>query len=277
MAEFREEFLRNPYLSLNNWFGALNSENKQAIIPVEESNDVIRELSYTSYEGGHKFMIIWHPEKMNSEAANTLLKILEEPPEQTYFILVTSASDQLLTTILSRVQQIPFYKIEEEAIISALERTHDVSPGAAKQAALLCDGNYNEALRVLEQNDEQLSFLQHFQTFMRLALKFDCEKAFQWIDANAVLGREKQKQFLQYALEIFRNCLMYNFGSKGLIHLGGNELQFLEKFAPFVTQKNYEKLSEEFNLSYYYIERNANPKILFFDLLLKTNELINLK
>jgi DNA polymerase-3 subunit delta' len=112
---------------------------------------------------------------------------------------------------------------------------------------------------------------------MRLALKFDCGKALSWIDDNATTGREKQKQFLQYSLEVFRDSLMFNFGDRNLVRLNGQEKQFLEKFAPFVNRKNYERLVDEFNNSYYYIERNANPKILFMDLILKTNELINLK
>lgn len=277
IKEFRDLFLENPYLTLNEWFNELGAENKQPIIPVEESNNIIRQLSYTSYEGAYKIMVIWQPEKMNVQAANTLLKILEEPPEQTLFILVSDSPDQLLTTIISRVQQIPFYKLGEQDVIAALMERYKVNADAAKQAALLCDGNFNEARILLTQNDEQLSFLQHFQGFMRLALKFDCEKALQWIDSNAASGREKQKQFLQYSLEIFRDSLMYNFGSRDLVRLSGSEKQFLEKFAPFISQKNYEKLAEEFNSSYYYIERNANPKILFMDLLLRTNELINLR
>lgn len=277
IAEFREVFLQNPYLSLNDWFNELGAENKQPIIPVDESASILKQLSYTSYEGSYKIMIIWQPEKMNTEAANKLLKILEEPPDQTVFILVSSAPDQLLPTIISRVQQIPFYKLGEKEIINALVKDFGVSEEIAKQAALLADGNFNEAKHILSNQDEQTSFLQNFQNFMRLALKFDCEKALKWIDTNAESGREQQKQFLHYSLEIFRDSLMFNYGQKELVRLSGNEKNFLEKFAPFVNQKNYEKLVEEFNSSYYYIERNANPKILFMDLLLKTNELINLK
>lgn len=275
ITEFREAFLQNPYLSLNDWFNELSAENKQPIIPVDESASILKQLSYTSYEGSYKIMIIWQPEKMNTEAANKLLKILEEPPEQTLFILVSSAPDQLLPTIISRVQQIPFYKIDEKDIISALVKQFGISEEAARQAALLSDGSFNEAKHILSNQDEQVSFLQHFQNFMRLALKFDCEKALKWIDTNAEAGREQQKQFIQYSLEIFRDSLMFNFGQRDLIRLSGNEKSFLEKFAPFINQKNYERLVEEFNSSYYYIERNANPKILFMDLLLKTNELIN--
>ena len=110
---------------------------------------------------------------------------------------------------------------------------------------------------------------------MRISLKFDCDKAFEIVDELAALGREKQKLFLQYGLEVFRDCLMYNFGEKNLIRLAGAEKQFLEKFAPYITNRNYQKLTEIFNDNYYYVERNANPKILFMDLIMKTNELIN--
>lgn len=277
ISEFREAFLENPYLSLNDWFNEISAENKQPIIPVDESNNIIKQLSYTSFEGSYKIIIIWQPEKMNQEAANSLLKILEEPPDKTLFFLVSTTPENLLSTILSRVQQIPFFKLNETDITDALMKLYNVNTENARQIALLCGGNLNEAKKLLAENDEQVLFLQHFQTFMRLAFKFDCEKALQWIDANAATGREKQKQFVQYALEIFRDALMHNFGSPSLVRLSGSEKQFLEKFAPFITQKNYEALIEEFNNSHYYIERNANPKILFMDLLLKTNELLNKK
>jgi DNA polymerase III subunit delta' len=277
VKEFREAYLQQPYLNLNDWFNELSAENKQPLISVEESADILRKLSYTSYEGSYKTMIIWQPEKMNADAANKLLKILEEPPDETIFILVCNAPDQLLATIISRVQTIPFYPLSEEDIMKGLMDKFQVNTEVAKQAAILADGDFREALSVLTQQEESVSFLNHFQAFMRLALKFDAAKALAWIDENATTGREKQKQFLQYALAVFRDALMYNFGDKQLVRLSGQEKQFLEKFAPFINRRNYEKLVEEFNANYYYIERNANPKILFMDLLLKTNELINLK
>jgi DNA polymerase III subunit delta' len=277
IKEFREAFLQQPYLSLNDWFNELSAENKQPIIPVEESSDILRKLSYTSYEGSYKIMVIWQPEKMNAESANKLLKILEEPPDQTIFVLVSTQPDQLLATIFSRVQQIPFYGSSEEEVAEALRLNYGVDEAVARQSAMMANGNYGEAIALIGSDDDNVSFLNNFQSFMRLALKFDCSKALQWIDENAATGRERQKQFFQYALEVFRDSLMFNYGEKNLVRLSGQERQFLEKFAPFVNQKNYERLIEEFNNSYYYIERNANPKILFMDLLLKTNELINLK
>ncbi|PBQ31837.1 DNA polymerase III subunit delta' [Sphingobacteriaceae bacterium] len=277
IKEFREAFLANPYLTLDGWFNEISAENKQPLIPVEEANDILKKLSYTSYEGSYKMMLIWQPEKMNAESANKLLKILEEPPEKTIFVLISNNPEQLLATIFSRVQQIPFYSNSEDEIANALVSQFKINPEVARQTAILSNGSYSEALHLLTQNEESVSFLNNFQTFMRLALKFDCGKALTWIDDNASSGREKQKQFLQYSLEVFRDSLMFNYGDKNLVRLSGQEKQFLEKFAPFVNQKNYERLVEEFNSNYYYIERNANPKILFMDLILKTNELINMK
>jgi DNA polymerase-3 subunit delta' len=277
IKEFREVYLNKPYLSLDDWFNEINAENKQPVIAVDEAIDILKKLSYTSYEGSYKIMVIWQPEKMNLDTSNKLLKILEEPPEKTIFILVSNQTEKLIDTIISRVQQIPFYSCSEQEITEALIYNYKINAELAKQTAILANGNYGEALSLLVNNEESVSFLENFQTFMRVALKFDPGKALTWVDDNAASGREKQKQFLQYALEVFRDCLMHNFGEKNLVRLSGAEKQFLEKFAPFINQKNYEKLITEFNDNYYYIERNANPKILFLDLILKTNELLHFK
>ncbi len=277
IIEFREAYLNDPYLTLADWFLEAGAENKQPIIPVDQANDILRKLSYTSYEGSYKIMVIWQPEKMNTEAANKLLKILEEPPEQTIFILVANYPEQLLATIISRVQQIPFRPESDEVIAKGLIEKYDVDSAAANSAALLAGGSFGAALKALREVDGSVSVLKDFQDFMRLALRFDAGKAVQWVDENALRGREKHKQFIQYALEIFREALMYNFGEKKLLRMKSDERAFLEKFAPFINQRNYEALIEEFNNNYYYVERNANPKILFMDLLLKSNELINKK
>ncbi|MES2761723.1 MAG: DNA polymerase III subunit delta' [Bacteroidota bacterium] len=276
VTEFREAFIETPYLTVHDWFDNLSAENKQPTIPTDEANDILKKLSYTSYEGGYKIMIIWQPEKMNTPAANKLLKILEEPPEQTLFLLVCNHPDQLLATIISRVQQIPFYKIDTEDLVKGLQDQFDCQPTAAKQAALLSDGSYREAQLLLQHLDGGTAYLQNFRTFMLIALKFDAIKAVAWVDENSRIGREKQKQFLQYGLEIFRDCLMFNFGSAELVRHSGEEKEFITKFARFVHQRNYERLLEEFNSAFYHVERNANPKILFMDLIMKTNELINL-
>jgi DNA polymerase-3 subunit delta' len=277
LIEFRESFLENPYITIHDWFNNLSAENKQPLIPTDEAGSILKKLSYTSYEGGYKVMLIWQPETMNAEAANKLLKILEEPPEQTLFILVCNQPDKLLTTILSRVQQLLFLKINPEDISSGLINQFGCQEKQAKEAAFMCDGNYREAQLLLLQHEEEHGFLQLFRNFMMIALNFDAIKAVAWIDENARVGRERQKQFLQYGLEIFRDCLMHNFGSADLVRLSGEEKTFVTKFSKFIHHRNYEKITTEFNSSFYYIERNANPKILFMDLIMKINELINLK
>jgi DNA polymerase-3 subunit delta' len=277
IADFREAVLDDPYITINKWSGIMDAGNKQPVIPVEEANMILKKLSYTSFEGSYKMMVIWQPEKMNAESANRLLKILEEPPDKTIFVLVAAAPDQLLPTILSRVQLIPFYQSSEEEIIKALVARFHVNEQAARQAALLSDGNYAEAVASLSESEDSVSFLGHFQAFMRLAIRFEAAKAIRWIDENASTGREKQKQFLQYGLQVFRDSLMFNYGERSLVRLSGEELSFLEKFAPFVTTNNYQLLVEEFNTNYYYVERNANPKILFMDLLLKTSDFMRRK
>lgn len=276
LPEFRELFIETPYITIKDWFDSLDAENKQPIIPTDEANDILKKLSYTSYEGGYKIMMIWQPEKMNASSANKLLKILEEPPEQTLFLLVCNHPEQLLATIISRVQQIPFFTIDTNDIAIGLVSEFSCSPVIAKQVALLSNGNYREAQLLLKHADGGSEYLQNFRAFMLMALKFDAPKAIQWVDDNSRIGREKQKQFLHYGLEIFRDCLMVNFGSVDLVRHSGEEKEFILKFSRFVHQRNYEKLLEEFNGAYYHVERNANPKILFMDLVMKTNELLNI-
>lgn len=277
LPDFREAFTRNAYLSLNDWISELDADNKQLLIPTDESADILKKLSYTSFEGSYKIMIIWQAERMNTEAANRLLKVLEEPPDETVFILVSSQPDQLLATILSRVQHIPFYQVEESVISEALVKHFQVSKEVADQAAFISGGNFHDAMMALYKDEESVSLLSRFQNFMRLAIKFDCSKALVWIDENASLGREKQKDFITYALAVFRDAIMFNFGERSLVKLSGSEKQFLEKFAPFINTRNYQQLVEEYNQAYYYVERNANPKILFMDLLMKTNDYLSLK
>jgi len=277
LVYFREAILKNPYILEAQWMEELDGENKQSLIPVDEAASILKKLSYTSYEGGYKITLIWQPEKMNSEAANSLLKILEEPPEQTLFILVSIHPDKLLATILSRVQHIPFSQISESEIELALIEKYSINNEIARHAAYLSEGNFGEAFQICGKEEGEINFLNSFREFMRLAIKFDCEKLLQWIDETATMGREKHKQLLSFALRVFRDSLMYNYGNKNLVKLAGSEKQFLEKFASFINQNNHILLIEEFNNSIYDLERNANPKILFTSLYFKTNELLNKK
>ena len=278
MADFRHAFLNNPYLNQQDWLNEIGADNKQLVIAADESNNIIKQLSYTSFEGGYKVMIIWCPEKMNDSAANKLLKIVEEPPEKTIFILVCHQYDQLLSTILSRTQLVKFSVNSESEIVEALQ-AKGYNQQKSVYAAKLADGNINKALDTLnnEQDSQEVNLLEHFQQFMRTALKFNPFKINQWIDATASLGREKQKQFFNYGLQLLRDCIVINFSSEQLVKCNSEELDFLKKFAPFVHVNNIEGITEEFNKTIFHIERNANPKIVLMDFSLKMNELLNLK
>jgi DNA polymerase III subunit delta' len=277
MGLFREEVLRNPYLNLNDWFEALDAANKQPIISAEESNDILKKLSYTAFEGGYKLMIIWYPEKMNATSANKLLKILEEPPELTLFFLVTSAPDQIIGTILSRTQLINLDLIEETVLAKEISTYYKLNESDALNVARLAEGSWRSVQSIMEEQEDMVALVQHFQSLMRLALKFDAIKANQWIEQTAALGRERQKQFFQYGLHLLREAIMINYGAANLVKLRGDELSFIQKFAPFIHAINEEVIIDIFEQAYYAIERNANPKILLMDIVLKLNEWINKK
>jgi DNA polymerase III subunit delta' len=274
---FREAVIRNPYLTLNDWFDELNAENKQPIISAEESSEILKKLSYTAYEGGYKIMLIWYPEKMNAVSANKLLKILEEPPEKTLFFLVTTAPDQIITTILSRTQMVKVGNISESILAHEIEQYYKLNAQDALNVARLAEGSWREVQSIMEEQDEMVALVQHFQALMRLALKFDALKMNQWIEQTAGFGRERQKQFFQYALHLIREALMINHGASNLVRLRGDELEFIKKFAPFIHEGNYERIIETFESAYFFVERNANAKILLMDVGLKLNEYMNFK
>jgi DNA polymerase-3 subunit delta' len=274
-AKWREAFLDNPYITLFSWFESLDAENKQAVIGAEESSEVLRKLSLTTYEAEYKIMIIWQAEKMNQSAANKLLKILEEPPDKTLFLLVCENEDQLLRTIVSRTQLIKIPRIADAELMSVLVDQHGLSPEAAEKTAHLADGNYAEAKLLISENENAAHNLSGFQKLMRASLKFNPQGVFAWIDEMNSAGRERQKNFISYALHIIRESIVLNYGDPSLVKLGADEQEFVRKFAPFIHAGNIERFTEELNKAYYHMERNANAKILFMDLAFKFNELLN--
>ena len=276
LEEFREAFLGFPYMDVNDWFNHIDAENKQPVIGTEESNEIIRKLSFTSYEGRGKIMVIWMPEKMNAAAANKLLKILEEPPDETFFFLVSGAADQLLATILSRVQLIQVTPPDVNDTAQVIAKNFEMPMQRAGQIAALSQGNIKQAYLLADENISVNLYLELFQNFMRACLRFDAMKISAWIDETASMGREKQKQFLLYALQTFRNCILMKYAPDAMIATE-EEKGFLQKFHSYINMQNQEGLMEEFNKAFYHIERNASAKILFMDLALKTNELLNKK
>ena len=269
-AEWRQAFLENPYLSLHDWFSHIAAENKQPVIGVKESTEILRKLSLTTYEGEFKIMLIWHPEKMNVQAANKLLKILEQPPDKTIFLLVSGNEEALLRTIVSRTQLIKTARISDEEIKNALIEK-GIAANDAARIAYLSDGDYNAAQKLTAENHEEKYYLHQFREWIRMCFSGKIADVVSWVEeiANAKVGREKQKGFLCYGMNIIRECLAGIYGDKKLLRVDGEELDFVQKLSTLLDGNTCRKLSDELNEAILHIERNGNGKIIFTDLSLK--------
>lgn len=276
IAQWRDALLENAYLTLEEWFAKLDADNKQPVIATDESGEILRKLSLTTFEGEYKIMIIWLAEKMNITAANKLLKILEEPPDKTLFLLVTENEDQLLRTIVSRTQLVKVRSIADPDLRAALVARHGLSESDAEKITFQADGSYSAARQILERNEQAVFNLATFQKWMRASLKFDAGKVLDAVDDLAAVGRERQKNFISYALTLVRESLIYNYADKSLVRMAGEELAFISKFAPFIHAANGEKFIEELDKASLHIERNGSPKMVFLDLSFKANELLNI-
>jgi DNA polymerase-3 subunit delta' len=275
IKEFREAFLEDSYLTLDSWFGKIEAENKQPVIGTEESGEILKKLSLTTFEGEYKIMIIWMAEKMNLTAANKLLKILEEPPDKTLFLLVTEAEDQLLRTIVSRTQLVKLSRLNDDDIHGALKVRFSLSDDDAARITFQADGSFSAASRLVTTDEQAVFNLQVFQKWMRACLKFNMSGVMEAVDEFAAAGRERQKQFLAYSLEMIRESLLVNYADQSLVRIAGDEKNFVTKFSPFVHAANAYRFMNEINLALQHIERNGSAKIVFMDLSFKANELLN--
>ncbi len=268
---------QSGYITLNQWYEAIDIENKQAIINKDDCNSIITTLAYKSYEAEYKVMIIWMVDKLFHSAAPKILKILEEPPEKTLFILITEDQEQLLPTIRSRTQIVKIPKINDEDLIQALMEKKACTADEAKRVINLSEGSYQRALINLESDeDEQANFVL-FRDWMRLCYTNDVAKIVNFVGDISKIGREKQKNFLSYALRTARNGILLNLQQDDLVKLENEEMNFTKKFSPFINPANIQQFAKEFNEALFHIERNANPSILFLDLSLKSMRLLKLK
>ena len=282
--EWRDFVIENPYANLFEWLQFIGVENKQGNINVDEAEDVVKKLQLKSYEGGYKIMIIWMAEKLNTSAANKLLKIIEEPPKNTVFILVAENEEHIINTIRSRCQVLHFPNLSEQQIAEALISRNAVSETEAKKIAHQVDGNYNKALQFIKtdtSNDE--IFENWFVTWVRAAFKAKGNAAvihslIDWSDIISSKGRETQKRFLNYCLQVFRQSLLLNYGAEKLVYLELKTDGFrLDKFAPFIHNNNILDINKEMNEAIYHIERNGNAKVILLDLSIKLTRLLHAK
>lgn len=271
ITPWRETVLDKQYFSFEEWLSAIDADNKQASIFVTESESIISKLSLKSVEGGYKIMIIWHAEKMNQQCANSLLKLLEEPPAQTVFILTTDAPEQMLETILSRTQRIDFRRIPEHEIASRLQGpTYQLDDDNAKKIAHLSGGSWLKAISALRVNAESDEFFDYFTQLMRLSYGRKLKDLKRWSESIAGGGREWQKRFLAYCQRMIRENFICNFHNPDLNYMTEQERQFSVKFAPFVNENNIIGLMDMLSDAQRDIEQNVNSKMVFFDMSLKT-------
>ena len=270
LQNWRDKLIENPYFTYNSWLNSLGTENKQAQIYSDESNEIIKKLNFKTYEAEYKVMIIWLPEKMNISASNKLLKILEEPPEKTLFILVSDEYDKIISTILSRTQIVRFNKIDDESLKVELQRKYPELPSEQiNDAVNLSQGNYFQAIEQIETSENRKENFDYFVKLMRLSYQRNVIELTELIEEIHKLGRERQKNFLKYMNNIIRENFIVNINNNQKKYLNANELQFSEKFAKFINYKNIENIHEQINLAYTHIERNGSAKIIFMDFAIK--------
>lgn len=274
VKEFREMVSQSPYIGVSHWNEFLGNQNKQGIIAVKESESIIKKLSLKSFEGNYKILIMWLPEFMNKEAANKLLKLIEEPPKKTVFLFVADSSDKIIDTILSRTQKITFSSLSAKDIKINLISLKTITDQDAENYARLAEGNFHKAEQLITPNENDNMYLSLFINWMRLCYSKNISNTIDWVDEMAKLGREQQKEFLLFTLEMFRQCIIGHYSGETLTMLDGKQQQFLSKFSPFINHLNIVALDEILNKAYYHLERNANPKVLLLDVSLKFYSLL---
>ena len=290
MESWRTQLTEQPYFDLDDWYRTLGVETKQGMIYEKESSEILRKLSLKPYGDGYKEMIIWQPEKMNTTCANKLLKILEEPPQRTVFLLVSEHPEQLLSTIQSRVQLIRVPRLPDDIIAQTISSQKGLAASDAADIARIANGSYLQAVKLADSSAEKMSELNDFIALFRdaytVGVLTDPQKKYeslrrlrQWsMDmADSKVGRERQKHFLQYAQKQVRENYIRNIGQPQLNYQMAPEREFSVKFAPFIHDGNVEQIMSQLDLAERQIEQNGNAKVIFFDLCLQMIVLIKKK
>ena len=279
ITNWREFLSLNPYGNLFEWYMSIGIENKQGKIGKDEAENLIKKMSLKSYEGGWKAVIIWMAEKMNPSATNKLLKLIEEPPEKTLFIFVAEDELLLMDTLVSRCQRINLNKIPNDLIKKALI-DRGFSNELANKASLESNGSYNKAFSFAKGKESDSVFEKWFQSWVRSAFKVKKNKEavlelVDWSKTVSKSGRETQKKFIAYSLEIFRQALLLNYGISELTFYSPSTDFNFDNFSKFIGGANVEEISLELENAYIQIQSNGNPNMIFTDLSLKLTRLIH--
>lgn len=274
IEEWRDFLSGNNYhVNLHEWYEFIGMENKQGIINADDCTEIIHTLSYKSYESEYKVMILWMVEKLYYSAAPKILKILEEPPEKTLFILITEDPDQVISTIRSRTLLVKIPKIGVADLTAYLIGKHGVGEREAGILARQSYGNLKVALNRLQHIEEDQSNFTTFRNWMLMCYDYKVIDMVGFSGEIARIGRENQKDFLMYALKVIGYCSAIEFGNADQVASEGEELKFLKKIGSFINSSNYIRFTELFNTALYHVERNAHPQTLFLDVSLKVSRL----
>ena len=282
LADWRKFLLETPYRTLPDWLELMGADNKQGNISAEEARNILQKLSLKAYEGAYKIMLIWLPELMNVASANALLKVLEEPPAKTLFLLVTNQPDKLLITILSRTQRVAVRAFTDEEVATHLRQHLNLDETMARRLAYLADGNLAEALQLSKQDTSSTKGAgpdQHtwFADWMRTCYRQDLINLVKQADQFDGFSKEKQKGLLAYSIRIYRDLFLWQQGAAALLRLPDDELAFVKNFAKILTTTHIEHIVQDLNEAAYHLERNARAKMIMLDMSLTFSRLIKTK
>ncbi|WP_442796036.1 DNA polymerase III subunit [Pelobium manganitolerans] len=275
IEQWRKAFLQNPYMGMDEWREQLEAENKQANINIAEAHAIIKKLSLKAFEAEYKVLILWMPEYLEKEG-NALLKLIEEPPQKTLFLLVAQNQEQILNTIISRTQLVKIPKLKKDEIAHYLSEIKGVEPALAKQLAYLSNGSLQSALHLLQHQEHDYHNL--FLSWLRACWGNKGLEIVSYSEGElAKMGRENQKNFLRYAVSMMRECALFKAETPGLINVPESELKFVSSISPSLSLAQIQEIITELEKAQYHIERNANPKILFLDVSLILVKILKFK
>lgn len=266
LREWRQMLSESVYFTMDQWMRRMEAENQQAMIYEAESDALNRKLSVKSSQGGYKVCVVWLPERMNLSSANKMLKLLEEPPLNTVFLLVSEEPSRLLETIRSRVQRFEVRGIDSADIARALVERRGIDVEMAGRMARAAGGNWLKAIEEFDADNENRQFFDLFVTLMRKAYMRDLKELKKWSETVAGYGRERQRRMLTYFLRMVRESFVYNFGLADLSYMTRGEESFAQNFARFVNERNVVEMAEKIQRTIRDIGQNANAKIQFFNL-----------
>lgn len=271
MNEWRHLLLsRGMYCSLEEWYAEMEVEdNAQAAVYTEESTRILHKLNLKAFESDYKIMLLWLPEKMNTECSNKLLKIIEEPFDKTLFLMVSEHPEEIIATIQSRLQRINIPPLPQDELKRHLIRTKGMPEEKAEEYAHVASGNWQRALRLLDESEEQICNQEKFVSLMRLCWGRKMPAVNEWVADITALGRERQKNFLLHGVRMIRENFIRNFGIGKLNYMTEREKDFSLRFSPYVHEGNILPLTDEFEKAYEDISRNGNARIIFTDLCIK--------